>query len=31
MLPPEPVLFFELQNEGKLRDKWDLQGHNIAF
>jgi uncharacterized protein (DUF2141 family) len=31
LLPPEPVLFFELQNEGKLRDKWELQGHNISF
>lgn len=31
LLPPEPVLFFELQNGGKLREKWDLQGHNVSF
>ncbi len=30
-LPPETVLFFELQNEGKLKERWDLQGHTIVF
>jgi len=31
LIQPEPVLFFTLQNDGKLKERWELQGHNIAF
>lgn len=29
--PPEPILYFTLPNEGKLREKWDIQDVVIEF